>query len=324
MRSTLTFLVALPLAIATGCRSIGPVTVPRDRLDYSTSMAESWKHQVLLNIVRLRYLDPPSIVDVGQIVSAYSLETGGSAAGQVAKAGAGDTFVGIGGHVVFTDRPTITYTPVTGAKFLRRLMTPLPPESVFSTIQAGWPADSVLFTAVAAINGLKNQETSLGGVIPPDPDFMRVLQLLRKIQLSGAVNLRGLPEGQQRETMSLTSGEENVRRETLEDIREVRRLLKLDPEASDYQLVFGATAAGDKEVAVLTRSILHLMLTMAAEVEVPAEDVAQTRAAPGWESAQQPGWWVWLVRIHGSKTKPADAFVAVNYRDHWFWIDDRQ
>ena len=28
------------------------------------------------------------------------------------------------------------------------------------------------------------------------------------------------------------------------------------------------------------------------------------------------------VRIHSGKGKPADAFAAVRYRDHWFWIDD--
>jgi hypothetical protein len=74
---------------------------------------------------------------------------------------------------------------------------------------------------------------------------------------------------------------------------------------------------------VLTRSILHLMQTMASQVEVPAEDLAETRAVPGWESAQdQPGA-TRLVRIQSSKKKPTDTFVTINYRDHWFWIDDR-
>jgi hypothetical protein len=30
-----------------------------------------------------------------------------------------------------------------------------------------------------------------------------------------------------------------------------------------------------------------------------------------------------LVRIACSDGKPKDAFVAVPYRDRWFWIDDR-
>ena len=30
-----------------------------------------------------------------------------------------------------------------------------------------------------------------------------------------------------------------------------------------------------------------------------------------------------LLRVQSDIKKPADAFVAVQYRDHWFWIDDR-
>src|SRR6185503_11508073 len=120
-----------------GCKSIGPGTVARDRYDYSSSISESWKRQTLLNIVKLRYLDPPIFVDVGQIVAGYSLETGVNVGGQLSSSSAvqGNSAF-IGGQAKFTDRPTITYTPLTRNKFVKALMTPLPPESVFFTIQS--------------------------------------------------------------------------------------------------------------------------------------------------------------------------------------------
>src|SRR5687767_1958440 len=163
---------AVMLIVATGCHSLGPTAIRHDRSEYATSIAESWKRQTLLNIVKLRYLDPPIFVDVGQIVAGYSIETtlNANASFPENPAFGGDTAT-VGGSARYTDRPTITYTPMTGNRFLKSLMTPLPPESVFFTIQSGWPADAVLFATVASINGLKNQETAMGRVAAPDPRF---------------------------------------------------------------------------------------------------------------------------------------------------------
>ena len=30
-----------------------------------------------------------------------------------------------------------------------------------------------------------------------------------------------------------------------------------------------------------------------------------------------------LVTIHSGTERPADAFVQAKYRDHWYWVDDR-
>ena len=68
------FLTAVVLIFLTGCSSIGPNAVPRDRFDYNTAIVDSWKEQTLLNIVRLRYADVPFFVEVASVVSGYTLE----------------------------------------------------------------------------------------------------------------------------------------------------------------------------------------------------------------------------------------------------------
>jgi hypothetical protein len=315
--------VALALA-ATACQSIGPGTVPRDRFEYSGSISDSWKRQLLLNIVKLRYLDPPIFVDIGQIVAGYSLETGVNAGGQLSSVDAiqGNSLA-LGASAKYTDRPTITYVPLTGNKFIKGLMTPLPPESLFYMIQSGWPADGILFAGLASMNGLKNQETSVNGVNPPDPEFMRVLELMRKIQLAGGVGLRVQLDAQKRQTTLLSIRRQDATDETKADSAELRKLLKLDPQASEFKVSFGSTQADDKEVAVVSRSLMHLLATMAALVDVPPEDLADHRATPGFESAQAGERPVRMIEIHSSKEKSDDAFVSIRYRDHWYWIDDR-
>ena len=42
--------VLLILACLSGCASIGPATVARDRFDYTTAISDSWKAQMLHNV----------------------------------------------------------------------------------------------------------------------------------------------------------------------------------------------------------------------------------------------------------------------------------
>src|SRR5947209_4864259 len=55
VHATLLLLLIVALLMA-GC-SMGPRTVVRDRFDYSAAVADSWKSQMMLNLVRLRYGD---------------------------------------------------------------------------------------------------------------------------------------------------------------------------------------------------------------------------------------------------------------------------
>jgi hypothetical protein len=101
-------------------------------------------------------------------------------------------------------------------------------------------------------------------------------------------------------------------------------LLGLAAGATEFKLVAGALPQSDHELAIQTRSLLHIMSVLAADVEVPLEHIAEGRATPGLREAKGEGSSVTqLVRILSSKKKPADAYVAVPYRDYWFWIDDR-
>ncbi|HZL67554.1 MAG TPA: hypothetical protein VFC29_09500 [Candidatus Limnocylindrales bacterium] len=302
-KRSLVFATCALAVSVTGCyRPIGPQSVARDRHLYAASLSDSWKEQTLLNIVKMRYLDPPVFVDVGNIVSSYSLQQGISVGGNIVPDNK-TPYATVGGFGTYGNTPTITYTPLTGSKFIRGLATPLPPEAVFSSIEAGMPADVLLFAAVASINGLRNQEATLQGITPGDPDFHRVRELARKIQLSGAVRIVVKKDAGEEMVSFMTFRQEKVPPEVQADIAELRRLLKLNPSTTEYKVRFGAMPANDTEIAVITRSILSLMQTMAAEVGVPSEDLARGWAFPGFEHGKTaPGVVHRLIRIHSGKS----------------------
>ena len=69
-------------------------------------------------------------------------------------------FAAVGGQAIYTDRPTITYVPMTGEKFLRGLITPIDPKHIFSMLQSGYAADFILGLTVESLNGVRNRSAT--------------------------------------------------------------------------------------------------------------------------------------------------------------------
>ena len=309
-------------ALLTGCAHLGPQTVAVDRFDYSTAIADSWKQQTLLNIVKLRYVDLPVFVDVSSIVAGYSMQTGVSLNGTLSteKAIQGNFLAG-GGQAIYTDRPTITYTPLTGEKFLRGLMTPIEPKNIFFMLQSGYAADFVLGLTVESLNGVRNRSTTAGSGREADPEFTRVLQLLREVQAAGAVGMR-VEVGQAKdENAVMFFRRDNATPEIMDKIAEIRQLLKLPEGPQKFNLVYSPVRGATNELAVGSRSMVQVLGAFASYAEVPEEDLKNGHAPPSLSPANSLGKND-PVKIRCSKDKPADAFAAVRYRGHWFWIDD--
>jgi hypothetical protein len=152
-RRWLGFLLIVFLVLV-GCKSsIGAKTVPRDQFDYAEALREAWKEQMLLNMVGLRYAEAPMFLKVTSVINQYSLEGSVSVAAPPYELQAA-AVPPLGAGARFADRPTITYMPLTGAEFTRSVLTPIPPQSIMSLLQAGWRADILLRLTVRAINGV--------------------------------------------------------------------------------------------------------------------------------------------------------------------------
>jgi hypothetical protein len=154
-----------------------------------------------------------------------------------------------------------------------------------------------------------------------DPEFVRVLQLLREVQAAGAVGMRVEEDKSKGSTGVLFFRRDDVPAEVAAKAAEVRRLLKLSPDQPRFNLIYSPARGADNELAVNSRSMLQIMGAFSTYMDVPEEHLKDHSAVPAFEHAT-PGAGHQVARIRSGKDKPATSFAAVNYRGYWYWIDD--
>jgi len=317
------YLLGSLLVLLAGCSSVGPPSVSKDRFDYNTAVSGSWKEQTLLNIVKLRYADMPLFMDVASIVAGYSLESSVNLTGTLVEGSAAPGTLALGGTGQFTDRPTITYVPITGSQFNRSYLTPIPPSALLFLIQAGWPAEVFLPVTLEAINGMRATKSLGVGERRGHDDFYQVIALLAKIQKAGGLGMRILTTSPSEETTVLVIRRSDLPPDVAASSTKLSQLLGIDPNVSEYQVAFGEVARNRREIAILTRSTISIMYELAGQIDVPSEHVAEGRTLPSRDAMGSASDLARLIHVQHAKERPVDAFVAVRYRDLWFWISDR-
>lgn len=313
-----------------GCASIGPGSVGRDRFDYMTTISESWENQMLLNLVKVRYGHAPSFLDVASVITQYALQAqaniGASWQSPLTNRFTGDGNVNtlsLGALGSYTDRPTITYNPLTGEKFARSLMAAIPPASILNLVQAGYRVDLLFRMCVQSINGIQNSFGGPATAHDADLQFHELIDKMRKLQATGDIGIKTHRTGEKGGvSIVLRSRKDSKKLEP--NKAEVLKMLGLDQNTTEFKAVYGVVPLDDREIAIQSRSMLQIIIDLASAIEVPEDHVADKRVTPTFREKASDGRPIApLVKIHNSPQKPNDAFVAVPFRNHWFWIDDR-
>lgn len=314
----------LALTTLAGCQHYGPRSITADRLPYNQAIASSWKEQTLLNIVKLRYMDTPFFVDVPQITSGYTIQgTVGANGGVFPVVSNLASFtqqlgLTLNAQGAYQDRPTISYQPQTGSQFIRNLTQPINPGSVMFLLQSGYPADVVFDLTVESINGVRNRSVSGGQLRPADPEFTKIVQALRKAQISGHVGIRVEHDKGKGDSVAFFFQDQDVDPVLAKELAEVRKLLRLDPDRRDFKVVFGATAKNPNEIAILSRSVLRILSELGTFVDVPVEHQVSGIAPPiGAVDSEGPQ----QFHVLSSCQKPCDPFISVCYEGRWFWVE---
>ena len=307
--------VALFLIASAGCIRVPPARITADRMDFGQVIQEPWKRQTLLNIVRMRHADVPMFLDIASVINSYSL-SGNVTGGASVETPSSETFdLRAGG--TWSNTPTVTYQPLMGERFTRSLLQPVPLAAVFQLLQGGLSPELVIRTVIQSVNGLRNESWQAAA----DPRFGELVDLLSNIQRTGSLASR-VEARKDGSALIMILRPESAGAQPAEDVNRVRELLGLDEGVSEVEVVYGVAPRTGREVAMLTRSMIGIIIELGFYIELPADETASGRALPVHRKpgeARAPG----LVRIQSGAEAPPDAYVAVPYKGHWYWIDDR-
>jgi hypothetical protein len=349
---------------------------------YNEAVTRVSEEQLLMNLVRLRYNDNPTRLDVASIAAQYEIDGTVEAkpffqtpnpAGSVFQ-----TFTNILPDLTVNgaNRPTISLTPLDDPETIRGLFTPATIDGIVFLAETSYPVSTVFQLFVESMNHVVNAPSASGpprSIIPDFRDFKRAAELLQQAKDMG--DLQFVREEKITEYGSHLN-ESNISASALVDaaksgfeyqqqpdrswalvkrerklslqirpqavlrpeLTEVESLLHLRPGLSRYEV----TVAGKESLAsdgggrdtfnslnLLPRSVIQASYYLAHGVLVPEEHLACGLAKGPLDAEGRPFDWQelfgGLFTVHSVKQhwRPACAFVAVRYRDYWFYIDDR-
>jgi hypothetical protein len=300
-------LAGITLALG-GCMSLGARRLPDDRVDYNEALRESDAALILTNVVALRFGENPSFLSVYSIVSQYERNGFLNPITRIPPYN-GDPAATLSGQAFLRETPTITYTPVTGDKFVHSVLEPMPPQALLSMLEAGWPVDRLFRFSVRSINGVRNESRAPIFAQAGDPEFEQALGALRRLQRTNKLSIRVTKhETKQEKTFTAHALVGGTLSETEQaDLALVKRALRMGSAAfmGEVPIVAAERAATPNELAIATRSMLEVLQIMSLGVDV----TGQGRFDPGAP-----------VRVHSGPRRPDVVYAAIHRRGRWYWI----
>ena len=319
--------------ILSGCKTLGPISIPADRFNYNLASAQSANEQMLLNILRLRYGEPIHFLEIGSMLSQYQFNLSGQISGwendlNVWRNPALRAIYNIDSdpsaqdawraNIAYSDSPTITYAPLQGEAFANRVMSPIPPATVFYLSQSGWSIDRLLECCVQQIGKVRNAPIHdiQGADFWSTVKFRTVADLLKKIQDAGRLQFAVEVDAETKEAylfppQDMTGFEEEV--------KELTDLMGIAPGLPRIKIVQGGHEIEKDALLMKTRSLLGMMNALAQAITPPEKHIeggyVQKVDAEQVAVVTQP----WLT-VEYSTTPSLDPFVQVRYNGYWWHI----
>ena len=315
-------LIVILATALSGCQSaFGPQALERTHPAYNEAIITSINEQMLQNLVRMRYRDVPFFLEIGSVTASLSL---GANAGIDAGVnfGGGDSLSPSAG-VAYSDKPTISYTPLQGEDLLKSILSPLQLEDILVLTQSGWNIDRVFGLCFERINNLYNAPNASGPTPKLEPvheKFGELTDALRILQINQLMEI-GTRNDEDIVIKLITDGDRYR-----DEIDQVYDLLDLDRSVDEFNLNTDFLEMKNTHWTVRTRSISGILYYLSHNIEAPAHHqdvlVTDTKSKGGgtfdWSDTPAGR----LFKVMTSKEQPENAYIATRYRGHWFYIED--
>lgn len=309
--------------MGTGCNVTGPVAVKTGRGMYNNVIQGTGNEQLLQNLVRLKYRDTPFFMEVASISTSFEF-TASAGANATLPDASPDTY-GLSGGLSYIEKPTVTYTPLQGDRFVMQLMKPISLDIVLLLYHSGWSIERIFRLTLQSINDIKNAPSASGPTperVPRFETFLRISRILRSLQKKDVLDLGRTEEnGSPGVVLHID--------ETAKDwpeVTELRDLLDLDPSLSKYRLIMGTGRQGTDSIVVMTRSLSGCLFYISQSVQVPeCHKVTGLVTVTRYDDGLEFDWntlTTELITIKFSPLPPLHAYIRVYYRGIWFYIAD--
>jgi hypothetical protein len=326
LSSLLTVISCLLLLSLINCASRGPNRVPSDRFNYIEAIATSDTEQELANIVRARYFGIPNFLVVSSVVTQYTY-SGDIGIGGGFFANTSEQFFDGSVNLGYVERPTISYTPIQGHEFAKRILNPIPLDAIFSLVETGWPVDlgTMLYMTLQQIQDVYNPLLDIYLADPANSDmsqkvqsdrertreFKRVINLIVKLEKMDAIEIQIINE------KSYLVFNEQASSNVSAQIHEFKNILGLDPKINSFKITDRTIGRKPNEITFESRSMIAIITILARGIEIPTEHSEKGWVSDIGDEFQNPSL---PLRIYSDQERPKDAYAAIRYQGYWFYI----
>jgi len=305
-------LIASVLCLS-GCATVGPQSISAGRGVYTETINRTEDEQILNMLVRLRYDETFGMMSVASVTA--NLHFSAQAATNIG-IGDSDNYAGnllpLSAGVAYEENPTISYVPLSGEDFTRRMLSPVSVDEWLLLGSGVRHPGNVFALAVRRVNGLRH---SLPAEEASPPAFVRFIELYDQLRLAGVLDIVAGSE-------SKTDAEyfwyvHDYQAMHGDSVRELLGLIGIEIKSDGSPILLPlreAVGSSTSAVHLQLRSAFDVLHFLGAGIEIPPAHLEAGIVEPRTGAMR-------ILTIRSSEKRPDNATVRIRFRDWWFYID---